>query len=101
MYDIRAKGQHSLRVLLPSVDLRTEAALPVSLGIQIEGDYNGDNMVDISDYSALLQVFGSLTASLPPADQPLDFNQDGVVDIGDYPMVVENAGMIGVSPVGP
>ena len=102
VYDIRAKGQHSLRVLLTSVDLPNEGFVPISLGVQTEGDYNGDNMVDVSDYSALIQshIFGNLTASLSAADQLLDFNQDGVVDIGDYAMVMQNAGIIGVTPVG-
>ena len=101
VYDIRAKGQHTLRVLLATVDLTNPPSVPVNLGVQVEGDFNGDNIVDISDYSAVTQLFGRLTPSLSPAEKPADFNQDGVVDIVDYSMVVVNFGEFGVPPFGP
>ena len=101
LYDIRAKGDRTLRVLLPNVDLTVLLTGSLDLGVQVAGDYNGDNLVDISDYSALLLAFGSLTSALPSADQLLDFNQDDTVDIADYSIVVENFGVAGAAPFGP
>ncbi len=73
----------------------------MDLGVQIEGDFNGDNIVDISDYAAVTQLFGSLTSNISPEERLADLNQDGVVDIVDYSMVVVNFGKFGVPPFGP
>ena len=96
-YDIRAKGEHTLRVLKRDVDL-TGPVATVDLGEQIEGDYNGDNVVDSSDYAAVIFVFGELTANLPPNLKPIDLNQDGVVDVSDYSIIVMNFGKAGAAP---
>jgi hypothetical protein len=44
----------------------------------LTGDYNGDNVVDMNDYLACQQSFGSTSALLA------DGNGDGVVDAADY-----------------
>ena len=83
---------------MASVDLTTKSATDTEQGDQIEGDYNGDNVVDISDYSQLLTRFGWLTSELPLELPGLDLNQDGVVDVVDYSLIHMNFGLAGVAP---
>ena len=48
------------------------------------GDYNGDNVVDLNDYLAWQQTFGSTSALLA------DGNGDGIVDAADYTVWRDN-----------
>lgn len=80
-------------------------ALIIAVAVSVfftEGDCWGaggvpDNMVDISDYSAILYSFGTMSGH----DQwvaTCGLNQDGVVDIADYSIVLFNFGRMGVAP---
>lgn len=60
----------------------------------LAGDVNGDNVVDISDFSLLATAFGSDPSSNywnPDAD----LNNDGVVDITDFSLIAGNFGVGG------
>ncbi|MCH7553645.1 MAG: hypothetical protein IIC82_06585, partial [Chloroflexi bacterium] len=99
VYDIRVKGVHSLRTLSASADLTSDTS--VDMGLQLEGDFDNDNVADSSDYSTLLIHFGSLTAdavAIAPQLGNLDFNQDGVIDSSDYSRLLANFGKGGVDP---
>ena len=96
VYDVRGKGSHSLRVLSPNVTISD--GLLLDLGVQLEGDTNGDNVVDAADYSAILLSFGQLVADLDPEKRNLDFNQDGVIDSVDYSLLLRNFGLFGEPP---
>jgi arylsulfatase A-like enzyme len=55
------------------------------------GDYNGDHVVDASDYLAWKSAFGSATASA-------DGNNNGIVDVADF--VIWRKNFLGQSTVG-
>ena len=101
-YDITIKGSHTLRNLVGNVAITQDAMTEVNFGTLTEGDCWGaggvpDNIVDISDYSAILYSFGMMSGY----DQwvaTCDLNQDGVVDIADYSIVLFNFGQTGVAP---
>jgi hypothetical protein len=90
LHDIWVKGANTLSTEKLNVDLSSSLLDLLDLGTQLAGDYNGDNKVDLEDYSALLEVFSSFTADLPGNLKPLDLNDDGVVDIVDYAILIGN-----------
>lgn len=67
------------------------AGLDASL---LAGDINGDNLVDITDFSLLASAFGSDPAS-PYWNPYADLNNDGVVDISDFSLLAANFGLSG------
>lgn len=54
-----------------------------------DGDTNGDGIVDIYDYSKVVEDYGTTEKG-----SPADFDQDGDVDIFDFNKVIENFGKI-------
>jgi len=101
-YDITIKGSHTLRNLAGNVVINTGALTDVDFGTLIEGDCWGaggvpDNIVDISDYSAILYSFGTMSG-YDRWVATCDLNQDGVVDVADYSIALFNFGQTGVSP---
>ena len=64
IYDIRIKVNHTISTLKSSVNLTTNPGATIELGEQLEGDHNGDNIVDVVDYSQLLDRFGWITSEL-------------------------------------
>ena len=99
-YDVRIKGPHTLRVLLSSVDLTSDATVVV--GTLLEGDFNDDNIVDLQDYSAVLRddVFLKLVTDpgFPAGFEETDFTDDGIIDISDYNLVIINILKFGAEP---
>ena len=51
--------------------------------VKNNGDFNGDNMVDMGDYQILRDNFGK--PAVPGQDSDLtDLNDDGTTDLSDY-----------------
>lgn len=53
------------------------------------GDVNGDNTVDLDDFSALAVQFG---ATAPPGQLPADLDQNGVVNLDDFSILAVTFG---------
>jgi poly(3-hydroxybutyrate) depolymerase len=87
-YDIGVKNSHTLRNLMGSVIL-VAGTNAMHFGTLLEGDANGDNYVDISDFSVLAAGFH------PAYDARADFNEDGVVNISDFSLLATNFGAQG------
>ncbi len=101
-YDITIKGTHTLRNLFGNVGIVSGVMTNVDFGTLREGDCGGtggmpDNIVDISDYSAILYSFGTMSGHNRWV-VTCDLNQDGVVDIADYSIVLFSFGQMGVAP---
>lgn len=58
---------------------------PVTL---YQGDMNGGNVINITDYNYVLPCFQSITTC--PYASDLDFNDDGVVDVRDYNLFLQS-----------
>ena len=60
------------------------------------GDANGDNRVDVLDFGALVNAYGSsASVSGSSYDATADFNCDGLVDVLDFGLLVNNYGAAG------
>ena len=89
-YDIWAKGENTLALVLTDVNLNTEPSSPVGLGLQVGGDSTKDDVVNNQDVLALLSVMGRSTVFLTAGEKLNDHNRDGVVDIVDYAIIIQN-----------
>jgi hypothetical protein len=102
-YDVTFKLPYSLRAVDADVAVNQDAVTSVNFGEIILGDTWGDsgpdtdNVIDVSDYSAILYSFGSV----PEDDKYIDtcdLNRDGVVDVSDYSIVLYNFSKYGEAP---
>ncbi len=84
--DIAVRAPTSLVRKVTNVSLNTDVSgLVFNL---INGDVNGDNVIDDADLLAVLFAFGS-------SDPNVDLNGDGIVDDADLLMVLFNFGAVG------
>ncbi len=101
VYDITFKLPYSLRAVALNITISQDAMTPVNFGEIILGDTWGeegpDNVIDVSDYSAILYSFGTVPGDEKYIDT-CDLNQDGVVDVSDYSIVLYNFGKYGEVP---
>jgi VCBS repeat-containing protein len=91
-YDITFQGSHWLRKLNGNVVI-TAGANSVSASL-LNGDVNGDNSVDLLDYFALSDAYGSSVGD-PTFNAEADLNGDDSVDLLDYFILSDNYGLEG------
>jgi hypothetical protein len=60
----------------------------------LPGDANGDNVVNLLDFSILASAFGSAVGD-PAWNAAADFNCDGVVNLTDFGLLAEDFGLAG------
>ena len=95
-YDIAFKGAHHLRVVVPNVAIGAGGASGVSLSDTFNGDINGDNRVNLSDFSALSAAYGSVPASAN-WNANADLNGDARVNLSDFSILSRDYGKIGAN----
>ena len=66
----------------------------INIGTLSGGDSNGDNVVDLTDFNAFLNSYGS-NADIPGFNRLADFNNDGVVDLSDFNIFLNSYGKTG------
>jgi hypothetical protein len=81
-YDVGVRSLHSLENQISGMVL-VSGPNAGNWGTLLEGDANGDNRIDILDYSAVYRSFWT-------GDPLADFNQDGIVDTLDYSLLWAN-----------
>ena len=65
---------------------------------QRAGDATNDNRVDVLDFGALVNSYGSLQSDPASSyDATADFNSDGMVDVLDFGLIVNSYGTTGDS----
>lgn len=84
-YDIVVQGANTLARRLDGVQLSAESPV-IDFGLLTPGDANGDNCIDILDYSTLATAYG-WRAGDTGYEASSDFNGDGRVDILDYSLL--------------
>ena len=84
---IQVKGSTTLRNVKNNVRL-DPGNNNLSLGTLLAGDSNGDNVVDIVDFSIFRSKYGTASAQA-------DLNGNGVVDIFDFSLLRTNFGRSG------
>jgi hypothetical protein len=88
-YTVHVKGAKWLaKDVQVTVASGSSSAVDVTL---LAGDVNGDNVVDLSDFSELAGAFGS-DAGTANWDSNADLNCDGVVDVTDFSLLAANFG---------
>jgi uncharacterized repeat protein (TIGR03803 family) len=92
-YSIGVKGPKWLRTDIQNVVVGNGAVSGVSATL-LPGDINGDNVVDINDFSLFAAAYGSDPSS-SNWNANADLNCDGVVDINDFSLLAQDYGMVG------
>ncbi len=93
-YIIWVKGEHTLA---SSVTRALDQGNNVfSIGTMREGDANGDNVININDFSILAATFGKSDGQAGYDDRA-DFSDNGVVDLTDFTLQAANFGQAGAA----
>jgi hypothetical protein len=92
-YTIGIKGPKWLKTDLTNVDVSGGAVTGVNATL-LPGDINGDNVVDIQDFSLLAAAYGSDSSS-SNWNTNADLNCDGVVNIEDFSLLAADYGLSG------
>jgi len=86
-YKMRVKGVHTLaRVVTTTL---VAGINTVEIPILLEGDANGDNLVNILDFSLLATAFGK-TSDQVGFNAFTDFNADSLINIIDFSLLATN-----------
>ncbi|MCE9558494.1 MAG: hypothetical protein K8R88_06045 [Armatimonadetes bacterium] len=92
-YDIRVKGEHWLAKRVTGVSMTNTGASGVDATL-INGDVNGDNVIDLTDYTEIVTDFNALIGD-PNYHTWVDLNGDGAIDLTDYTVLVTNFNALG------
>jgi len=84
-YMLKAKAGTYLSVSIPGVTITSQGFAYRELAFTVNGDVNGDDVIDDADLLAVLFAFGS-------SDPSADLNNDGTVDDADLLTVLFNFG---------
>lgn len=84
-YTLRAKAGSYLSVSVPNVAISPQGFAYRELSFTVNGDVNGDDVIDDADLLQVLFAFGS-------NDSATDLNNDGTVDDADLLVVLFNFG---------
>jgi alpha-tubulin suppressor-like RCC1 family protein len=91
-YTVQIVGEKYLQQDIPvTVGADAVTGLTVTL---LAGDLNGDNVVDIDDFSEFAAAFGSAIGE-PDWNLTADLNGDGVIDLNDFALLAANYGRTG------
>ncbi len=86
-YTLRAKAGSYISVSIPNVSIPSQGFAYRELEFGVNGDVNGDDVIDDADLLLVLFAFGQSGSSLPA-----DLNNDGTVDDADLLIVLFNFG---------
>lgn len=87
VHNVQIKGPNTLSNVKESL-LLLPGPNDAHMGLLRAGDGNGDDRVNILDFSLLRVLYGG-------TDPRADFNNDGIVDILDFSLLRTNFGMVG------
>ena len=90
VYDIAVASEHTLTSVIRGVDLANYTC-PLNFGMLLEGDANGDHIIDIHDFGLLACAFGKSTGETD-FDARADFDRDGRITIADFGLLAVNYG---------
>jgi hypothetical protein len=91
-YNIGINGSRWLRTTLTGITVNgVVSGLDATL---LPGDLNGDNVINLADFSLFAAAYGSDPTS-PNWNPNADLNCDGSVDISDFALLAQNYGLTG------
>ncbi len=92
------KGTHTLARQM-TLTITTGANIATT-SVMLEGDANGNNLVNVSDFSLLATAFGKTSIQVG-YNALTDFNNDGIVNISDFSLMATNFSKTGDGGVTP
>lgn len=92
-YDVYFYSTHWLRRAHFNVAYSGSSLTGINISCE-NGDCNGDDAIDIGDYSLLSAAYNTFFGD-PTYDIMTDLNHDDAVDIGDYAILSSNYGLFG------
>jgi hypothetical protein len=98
-YDVGVRDMHSLRNLWRNVEIHENTGA-LDMGTLLAGDANGDNSIDILDFSLLASHYGT-SRGQPGYNSRPDFNNDGTIGILDFSLLATNYGKSGNQVLNP
>lgn len=91
-YNVKVKTDKYLRKLIPGVHKFEGGTLEIAQFQMIAGDINGDNVLDVLDYSQIYDCYSDLSSARSCTDAgkkfKADLNDDGKVQQFDYNLFV-------------
>ncbi|MBK8024275.1 MAG: hypothetical protein IPK19_23295 [Chloroflexi bacterium] len=93
-YRVWVKADHTLAVAQTVALAAGDNS--IVMGLLREGDANGDNVVNIMDFSILAASFGT-TSGQAGYDERADFHEDNLINIQDFSLLASNFGQSGAS----
>ncbi|MCL0097951.1 hypothetical protein M1O19_05475 [Dehalococcoidia bacterium] len=94
-YDVTVAGETTLINVRRNVEIAAPD-LDVDMGTLLEGNANGDHVINMMDFSILVGSFGKAEGD-EAFDRRADFDRNGIVNIADFSLLVDNFGK--TSPV--
>ena len=92
------KGTHTLARQM-TLTITTGANIATT-SVMLEGDANGNNLVNVSDFSLLATAFGKTSVQVG-YNALTDFNNDGIVNVSDFSLMATNFSKTGDGGVTP
>lgn len=92
-FHVDVKGPHWLRRRLPNVTIGSSGVSGLSFSL-VNGDVNGDNVVNVMDFLALRAAFGSNSSS-GNWNPNADLDGSGAVNVGDFLILRSRLGQSG------
>lgn len=93
--DLLVKGPTWLRARRSNVNIHPTNGASGQAFVLVNGDVNGDNVVNVSDFLLLRNAFGSNSSS-PNWNANADLNKDGGVNVTDFLILRNNLGQSGI-----
>lgn len=90
IYNIKVRAPGYLKILIPSKTITRGQENIIPVDIVTPGDVNGDNLIDIQDYNALVGCFGNKFRLIAcNGTTNADLNDDGASDGIDYNIFIK------------
>lgn len=90
---VSVKGSHWLRRRVITADIPAGGLSGIN-AVLTNGDVNGDNVIDLTDYTGVVTDFNSIVGD-PNYHTSTDLNGDGVIDLTDYTILVTQFNGVG------
>jgi hypothetical protein len=85
-YDVHVKGAHTLQSARANITLSADGVAEADMKAQVEGDINGDNCVNVEDFTVVQAMVGA-NKDTPGWNPTADLNNDGQVTAEDVSLL--------------
>lgn len=94
-FNLLAKTTHWLQDIFPTTINITDSGVTGVVYALVNGDCDGNNIIDIADYTMLAAGFSAVVGD-SRYSLNIDLNGDGIVDVSDYGILSQSFSRVGV-----